>query len=324
MGRAGLLEPWLHQIVIAGSIISLIATPFLIQLAPRIADWIEGEVEPSADYVAADSEPGPHRVVVIGFGPAGQTLTRLLHALDVPFLIADANVRSVQEAREQGEPIVFADATRPAVLHKLQVEQARLVVVAISDPLATLRIVSRIRTIAPHTPVLARTRYVQEVDRLSEAGASAVVAEEFEGSLELVAQALALFEVPAGAVRNFTDALREEGYMGIRDTASVSMDPWLVEILDEVSTEWIDVPDRYQSERTLTDLAIRSRTGATLLAVDHIGTTTPNPPPDATIRGGDRLLVLGDAKAMNKLRDLIDAEMAAVASGSGLKDGPLG
>ena len=307
--RAGLLEPWLHQIVIAGSILSLIATPFLIQLAQRVVDWIEDRAEhPEAEPPEASH---PERVIVIGFGPAGQTLTRLLHALDVPYLIADANARSVQEAQAQGEPIVFADATRPAVLQRLEVDQARLVVVAISDALATRRIVSRIRTIAPHTPVLARTRYVEEVDLLSQAGASVVVAEEFEGSLELVTQALALFKLPAGAVRNFTDALRDEGYMGIRDSASVSMDPWLVEILDEVSTEWVAVPNRYQSGRTLRDLAIRSHTGATLLAVDHLGSTTPNPPLDMTLHGGDRMLILGDAKAMNKLRELIEAEASS-------------
>jgi CPA2 family monovalent cation:H+ antiporter-2 len=317
--RAGLLEPWLHQIVIAGSILSLIATPFLIQLAPRVVDWIERTALLSDDEAEVAPQSDTRRVIVVGFGPAGQTLTRLLHALDVPYLVTDANARSVQEAQARGEPIVFADATRPAVLQRLDVGNARLVVVAISDALATLRIVSRIRAIAPDTPVLARTRYVQEIDPLSEAGASVVVAEEFEGSLELVAQALALFKLPAGAVRNFTDALRDEGYVGIRDSASVSMDPWLVEILDEASTEWVDVPNRYQSQRTLADLAMHSRTGATLLAIDHLGETMPNPPPDATLRGGDRILVLGDAQAMDKLRDLIEAETAA---GSG--DGALG
>ena len=305
--RAGLLEPWLHQVVIAGSILSLIATPFLIQLAPHLADWIEGVVEPESK-ASEESQSGAQRVVVIGFGPAGQTLARLLHALEVPYLVTDANVRSVQEAQARGEPIVFADATRPAVLQRLDVAHARLVVVAISDALATRRIVSRIRTIAPDVPVLARTRYVREVDPLSQAGASLVVAEEFEGSLELVTQALALFKVPAGAVRNFTDALRDEGYVGIRDSASVPMDPWLVEILKEASTEWVSLPSSFRSERTLSDLAIRSRTGATLLAVDHLGATIANPPPDTVLRRGDRLLVLGDAQAMDKLRELIDSE----------------
>jgi CPA2 family monovalent cation:H+ antiporter-2 len=308
--RAGLLQPWLHQIVIAGSILSLIATPFLIQAASRVADWIEGVVEPTSQ-ASEEAHSAQQRVVVIGFGPAGQTLTRLLHALEIPYLVTDANVRSVQEAQARGEPIVFADATRPAVLQRLEVTRARLVVVAISDALATQRIVSRIRSIAPNVPVLARTRYVQEIDPLSQAGASVVVAEEFEGSLELVAQALALFKVPAGAVRNFTDALRDEGYMGIRDSASVSMDPWLVEILDEASTEWVDLPNRFRSEQTLSDLAIRSRTGATLLAIDHLGATVANPPSDTVLRPGDRLLVLGDAPAMDKLRELIETEASA-------------
>ena len=74
--------------------------------------------------------------------------------------------------------------------------------------------------LAPTTPILARTRYVREVDRLSEAGANVVVAEEFEGSIELVARALESFDIPTGAIARFTEALREEGYGAIRAPAS--------------------------------------------------------------------------------------------------------
>ena len=74
------------------------------------------------------------------------------------------------------------------------------------------------------------------------AGADVVVAEEFEGSIELVARALENFEVPHGAIARFTEALRDEGYGAIRAPAALPIDPWLMELLDHSDTEWVEVP----------------------------------------------------------------------------------
>lgn len=312
--RAGLIGQTLYQVVLAGSILSLLATPFILRAAPRVAELAARLLEGGG----ADTDAGlplPHdaetdRVVVIGYGPAGQTLTRLLRAIDVPYVAIDANARGVREARRHDGRVLFGDATRPTVLHRLAVDRARLVVVAISDPLATRRLVSRLRLIAPDTPVLARTRYVREVDPLESAGASSVVAEEFEGSIELVARALEIFGIPAGAIARFTQALREEGYGAIRSPAALPMDPWLVELLDQVSTQWVEVPADLPEHVTLERLDVRARTGANVLVIERDGVSTTNPGPDFALRSGDRLLVLGDKANLEALGDLLREAVA--------------
>ena len=183
---------------------------------------------------------------------------------------------------------------------------ARLVAVAISDPLATRRIVSRIRAMAPDTPVLARTRYVREVDRLSMAGADVVVAEEFEGSIELIARALENFEVPTGAIARFTEALREEGYGAIRAPAALPIDPWLIELLEHTDTEWVEVPFHVTDRPTLGSLDLRARTGGNVLVLERGESSHPNPTPDFALEPGDRLLVLGDSEALLRVRALFD------------------
>jgi len=312
--QAGLIEEWLHQGVIAGSILSLMATPFLIGVAPRVGDWAAGgralddrESEPPVSAPVADG-PAPRdegRVLVIGFGVGGQTTARLFRSLGVEYAIVEANALGAERARKQGEPVVFGDATRPQVLRRLDVAHARLVIVAISDPLATRRIVSRIRAISKHVPVLARTRYVLEVDPLESAGASVVVAEEFEGSIALVASALGLFGTPDSSIQKFTDALRDGGYGAIRSDFGLGLDPWLMEILQEVSPEWVEVPGSFAGETSLADLEVRAATGATILAVSRDGASTPNPPPSFELRPHDQLLVLGDAAILAKLEALL-------------------
>ena len=308
-GQAGLIEPVLQQRVIGASIATLLISPFLIRYAPAIAETIAERLRhPGAAIPDAAEDDGAEpnsRVVVIGYGPAGQTLIRLLRSLDVPYIAVDTNPNAALAAADSGEPVIYGDATRPQVLSHLRVWDARLVAVAISDPLATRRVVSRIHAMAPHTPILARTRYVREVDRLSSAGATTVVAEEFEGSIELVARALESFEFSTGAIARFTEALREEGYGAIRAPAALPIDPWLIELLDQTDTEWVDVPMALSGEPTLGELDIRARTGGNVLVIERDATSHPNPPPDFALKGGDRLLVLGGAENLLRVRQLL-------------------
>ena len=309
--RAGLLGEPYYQVVLSGSILSLLASPFVMRAAPRIADaaarWTDSKGAEFESLPEADADLQSQRVVVIGYGPAGQTLTRLLRTIEIPYVIIDNNPRAVERAQPHEANIFFGDATRPVLLSRLGVPEARLVVVAISDALATRRIVTRLRVLAPDTPVLARTRYVREVDPLETAGASSVVAEEFEASIELVARTLELFEVPPGPVARFTQALRDEGYGAIRSPAPLPMDPWLMELLEESDTDWLECPQNFPGDRSLQDLDVRVRTGCTVLAVERDGVANTHPDPGDPLRPGDRLLVLGEGENLADLKALLDA-----------------
>jgi CPA2 family monovalent cation:H+ antiporter-2 len=314
--KAGLLDESLYQAALAASIISLLATPFFLRLAPALSDSIAerfGRWNPtSAEDVRLpsghDRSSDAGRIVIIGFGPAGRTLAQLLKSLRRPYAIVDANANAVTEAQSRGEPIVFGDAARPSFLERFGIADARLVAVAISDPVATRRVVARIRALAPDITILARARYVHEVDRLEAAGASIVVAEEIEGSIELVRQTLEVIDYHPGAIRNFTDALRDEDYGVIRSSPELGIDPWLVEILQEEEHEWIVVPEEFRGGRSLAELNVRAITGASIVAVDRMGSIDTVPAPAFNLRSGDRILALGAPSALTSLEQLLARE----------------
>lgn len=314
--RSGLLSPTLHQAVLAASILSLIATPFLMRRAPEIAEGLEARFSPGLrSRRKAPRDAGHHdrarddeRVIVVGYGPAGRTLAKLLRSQHRPYVVVEANATTVAQAAKQGEHIVFGDAARPAFLERLGVAKARFVTVAISDPLATRRIVARVRAAAPRLPIVARARFVHEVEPLEAAGATRVVAEEYEGSIELVRQALAQFDVHPGAIRNLSDALRDEDYSVIRSAPGLELDPWLVDLLRESEHEWVTVPDHMAGARTLADLDVRARTGVSIVAVDRRGAVDAVPSPRFAPRAGDRLLVLGTSDGLTELEGLFEGE----------------
>src|SRR5438876_6488128 len=84
----------------------------------------------------------------------------------------------------RGEPAFYGDATREEILRALGAERARMLVVAISDPAATRRMVRVARTLNPRMHIIARTRYVVEIPELACLGADDVIPEEFETSIE--------------------------------------------------------------------------------------------------------------------------------------------
>ncbi|MCZ6463066.1 MAG: cation:proton antiporter [Proteobacteria bacterium] len=299
----GLWPPELQQVFIAGSIVTLIATPFLISAAPAIAQALSRGADPPDRTLEDAGAPDDH-VVLLGFGLAGQTLGRVLRSRGIRYRAVEANPRAVQEARERGEPVVYGDATRRPLLERIGIARARLVVLTISDPMATREAVALARALAPDAAIVARTRYMLEVDGLYAAGATMVVAEEFESTIEVLAKALAVFSIPESAIARFAAELREEGYEPMR-TPSLQLDPWLGEILEEVTTVWLDVPEGVRGDVTLADLAVRARTGASVLAVERRGETVANPPPDQLVGPGDRVLAFGTSETAERLRDLL-------------------
>jgi len=299
----GLVSPDLQQIFISGSLLSLLATPLLLALATRFLAW-RARRAPEPDAPAHEAPARAH-VAIVGFGNTGRTLARVLRTVDIPYRVLEGNASTVAEARSAGEPIDFGDAARRATLERLELAEARLVAIAISDPLATRAAVSLTRALAPRVPIIVRTRYVVEVDELHDAGASVVVAEEFEATLDLLSSCLRTLGLPGEAVERLADQMRSEGYELLRAPPSRLLDPWLGELLRHGAPEWVEVPAGPAVGRSLAELALRTRTGASVLAVDNAAGIETNPPASVRFARGDRLLVLASADALAELRALL-------------------
>ena len=309
---SGLLDAELRQVFVAGSIATLVATPFLIAAAPDLASRLSRSSDLLRRAEPGDPEGGAtDHVVLVGFGMAGQNLARVLRARGIPYEAVEANAVAVRLAQDRGEPVVYGDATRRTILESVGIRSARLIVVAVSDPIATREIVALARSLVSQAPILARTRYVLEVDALEHAGANKVVVDEFESTLELVGAMLQRFGVPADSITRFATELRDEGYVFLR-TPETILDPWLADLLEGVATEWVEVPDDFAGEPSLADLDVRRQTGASVVAVERRGTATVNPTASIAVRGGDRLLAVGEPACIDRLRHLLASSAAGV------------
>jgi CPA2 family monovalent cation:H+ antiporter-2 len=122
------------------------------------------------------------------------------------------NPQTVREEVARNEPIHFGDATNEAVLSQAGAGRARAAAIVIGDPVATRGIITQLRRLNPSLHIIARTRFLSEVQPLYDLGANEVVPEEFETSIEIFHRTAHHFELPEDEVHRLEEAIREDHY----------------------------------------------------------------------------------------------------------------
>ncbi|HEX5634669.1 MAG TPA: NAD(P)-binding protein, partial [Gemmatimonadales bacterium] len=152
--------------------------------------WLAGVLRSAAGPDAAagtraeGTVPPSHRAVVIGYGPTGRTLTRLLRDNGVVPTVIELNMDTVRALREDGLPAVYGDAGQRDVLVAAGIADSRVLIITADVP--NIREVIRLsRELSPKLRVLARTGHLRDVDGLHAAGAHEVFSGEGEVALAL-------------------------------------------------------------------------------------------------------------------------------------------
>jgi CPA2 family monovalent cation:H+ antiporter-2 len=316
----GLLSELDYQRFLAASILSMIATPFLIKAAPRIGYALQSLFAPGSllepTVTGFDPQEPDMRghVVIVGYGLNGRNLAKVLRRTGVPYLVMELNAEAVREAREQGEPIVYGDATRKEVLHHIRLEHARILVLAISDPMASRHTVSLAREMNPDIHIIVRTRYMAEISDLRELGANEVIPEEFETSIEIFSRVLREYGIARQVIQRQVAAIRSEGYQMLRAPSLPVVDMIeIAEALKSASTETLLVEaGSIAIGKTIGELRLRKTTGVTIIAITRDGRTEINPGPETTIQAEDVLVLLGGAGQIDRAIEEINGVRDAV------------
>lgn len=305
----GLMTENGEQMFLTVSILSLVATPFLMQVSHRLGF----AAEKFLTKPAAPSKTGPHdgpggHVVIVGYGLNGQNLTRVLKEVGIRYRVLDMDPAVARAAKETGEPIAFGDGTRPEILAGMDIGGARVLVIAVSDPIATARIVAEARRLKPELSIIVRTRYVAEIERLYRLGASQVIPEEFETSVEIFSRVLEEYHVPRNLIALQVDLIRHEHYGALRGLRieGKALDR-LGEYLAGTTADTVLVPERsLASGKSLAELGLGERSGVTVIAVVRDGRSTPNPRSDFTLAAGDILVLLGSHQQLDEAMHLLE------------------
>ena len=294
-----------YQIFLAVSVCSMIITPLLMQLSPHLArraeavqrlhHWFPGKT--TAHVLEAE---GRHlrikdHVIIVGYGLNGRNLARVLSETEVPYIALDLDGDTVRREAQHGLPLYYGDATNPNVLRHVKIEDARVLVVAISDPFMTRRAVQVARGLNSKIHIVVRTRYLRELEELHQLGVDDVVPEEFETSIEIFALVLRTYNMPQDFVMRKAEQVRREGYALLRRSELPEMAHHLRGgTLTEVEVETCRIEAQSPAEgKTIGQLALRHRAGVSIIALTRNSVTESNPAEKTVLTAGDIVVLLG-------------------------------
>src|SRR5688500_15437739 len=172
-----------YQVFLGAALVTMLCAPFLVNAASHIADWVlrrrtSRRMEFATREVRA-VRPLTDHVIIVGYGLNGKNLARALRSAGIAYAVMDSNGQKVRDARLDREPIFFGDGTRGEVLERIGIQRARMLVFAIASHQDEKRGVSVARHLNKKIHIVARTRYVSDIEELYALGANEVVPEEF-------------------------------------------------------------------------------------------------------------------------------------------------
>ncbi|MFT2007764.1 cation:proton antiporter [Pontibacter sp. 13R65] len=317
----GLLSNEAYQYFLSVSLLTMAITPFIINSFHSISSRISSllpkqsaseELAAKAHHDDASHPPLEDHIVIIGYGINGRNVAKAAKHAQIPYVIVELNAATVKTERDSGEPILFGDAVHGTILSHVSIEKARVVVVAISDPMATKRIIVSIRQMSDKVHIIVRTRFVQEMEENFKLGADEVIPEEFETSIEIFTRVLSKYLMPRDYIQVFTNSIRADNYDMLRNISSApsTLSNLISDLPDiEVATLRIHTADPTIVDKPLIEAAIPKRFQVTIVAIKRAtGETILTVNANTKLKQEDIIYVVGKPRDVTRFDNYLRPE----------------
>ncbi|MEY2585913.1 MAG: monovalent cation:H+ antiporter-2, family [Verrucomicrobiota bacterium] len=215
----GLMPESGRNVIVGAAIISISLNPLIFRwvlaLEPRLSKlpWLAtraAKLGARANAAAAKRKQEDPGALVVGYGPAGQSVTRLLAEFDINPLILETNVDVVLELQQRGKRALYGDATRPEILRSAGLDAAAYLIVTVPHAEISLRIIQAAREVAPLVRIITRAEYINQSDAFIQAGAAIIRYDEAESAAALAEALLQDIDVPAERIESLVASIRAE------------------------------------------------------------------------------------------------------------------
>ncbi|MEA5602109.1 potassium channel protein [Nostoc sp. UHCC 0252] len=221
--------------------------------------------------------------IICGFSRTGRQIAKEFQAEDVPFVVIDADMESVQRAQAEGYTAYQGDATLDDTLLKVGIQRAMCIVAALPSDAENLYIVLSAKTLNSGIRVIARASTEEALQKLRRGGADEVISPYITGGKRMAAAAL------RPQVLDFVDGILTGA------DRQLYMEEFL---LDPAFCPFVG--------QSLQKARLRSQSGALVLAIRRLdGTLIGGPTGDTILMPGDRLIGMGTAEQLRSLNQIL-------------------
>ena len=312
----GLLTTEQYELILSAALISITLNPFVLRLSAPIERLFQrapslwrainrhGPELPPADATLSN------HVVIVGCGRVGRHIAEALGRLGIARLVVEVDPGRIDKLRELGVPVLYGDAGSSEILVHAALDRARALVITLPDDAAALAVMETAHMYAPKLHVVARASTWEGGRQLSNAGATAVVRPELEGGVEIVRRTLLQLDLPVRDVQQYSELIRREGLSESDrpSTEQVRVLQDLVNAAQGVEVTWLTVEAGSPlAGLTIAATHLRTRTGASIVAISRPTGLIPNPEPSEIVNSGDRLAVIGTSRQVDEVNRSISA-----------------
>jgi len=182
-----LLTQAVAETLVLAVTLSMLLSPLILMIDDRwLKRWFAADGARPYDRI----ESGEHRVIIAGFGRFGQILARILRARGIAFTALESSQTQVDFVRRFGNRIFYGDASRLELLRSANIERAEILVLAVDDVEASVRIAEFVTRHYPKVKIFARVRNRQHAFRLMEFNVRYLIRETFLSSLDMAGEVL--------------------------------------------------------------------------------------------------------------------------------------
>jgi CPA2 family monovalent cation:H+ antiporter-2 len=191
------------------AIVSITLSPFLFRWAGRVARRVPATAAPQAAAERGAHVEPRYRALVVGYGPVGRTLVRLLRENGIEPSVIELNHETVQQLKTEGIAAIYGDASQAQILEDAGAARAgSLIFAAGGSPPET--VIRAAKALNPRILVLARSSYISEAQELRRAGAEVIIAAEAEVALAMSERLLIELGATADQLDRERDRVRAE------------------------------------------------------------------------------------------------------------------
>lgn len=317
----GLISRPVYLFILGTTAMTLMLTPFLLKLMPKLLDWAEQVPwlmryfdQTGITLATAEELPRENHVVVCGYGRVGRKVVQLLQSHNYPVVVVDLSEAAMQQLRTDGVSYIYGNAASLHVLESAGVSDARAMAIALPDPMSTRLCLKRSLELSPELDVVVQANQEKDIELLYQLGAREVVQSEFEVSLEVSTHLLLSVGFSLNSIQTEVAKIRSHHYEDLRSAKTPSQVSRELEAVTQgMNRKWCDLPPASPLiGMTLEQTYLRKMTGVSLIAIRRSsGEEIDYPNAQTDLQEGDRLLLVGEAEEIRTFNQLASGEIAA-------------
>jgi monovalent cation:H+ antiporter-2, CPA2 family len=294
-----IISDYYYQLFLAVALITMSLSPLMIRIASPVAGLLLKLPVPTLlvdglfPLKEIEVPELQNHLVFIGKDSRAFRLSIMAKYMKLPYVSIVFDPDIVRKRQLKGDTVLYGDANNEPVLRKAHVDTAEIVVVSIGDLITSMAVIEKIRNLNRHAFIIARTRYVYDIEDLYKSGANQVIPEEFETAIELFERVLKKLLIPKGEIESAITRIRDDNYGIFRekeDRSSFSLSDEIPDI-EIVALEINNYP--FFFDKTLKEINLRKLFGLTLVAIKRNKEIIANPDSHTVFAKEDIAYILG-------------------------------